>query len=659
MIITTKFCWGHLGKTGGNSTKKMFDILELKDIIVSHEISDPNKHLIFSQYKDLCKDQKKILNIRRLATWIISDWNHFYITKKIQTIKKESIIEGSVFRGTDIIADDILKTYYCEELGGIDYWLRTEYLAEDFLKVIKNFEDISQAQQAKIRKIKANQAKNLKQTQASEFLGVKYTDAEELVKLLFTKEEIENMYKRNPFWAQIEKEMYGNLLYEELDESETAIIRKPTDENKRKMEQVKKAKDEKTEVNNQGVIAKYRKKIASGNAPVSVYVKLGNALAEKGKMGQAIKVYEQALEKKPDNPNLYVKIAKIYHQQGKLEQAKEKYGAALKINPELASALAGLEKINNNKNQVEGVRKKGKAKRKKKQGINEQDKIIQIIKELLNEDKSKAVAIYEEEKAKNPTFSQKIIKLGPGPLFSNKPKMALFWTPKSGCTFATKWFFYQIGILEKALKYNRFGFVHKYRGKVFYKKVEDAEIIQDILDGKEVPIIKVVRNPYIRAVSSYTHAVKTGYDDEGISKFLGKQITEKDSFSFREFLNYLESINLRTANNHHGLQVHISEELGLVKPNYVVKLENSFEELRQVEIELGLRASDLKKLAESPHHTKKEETDEFCGDKRFLKGKNTAFPNTINFYDDELKERVAKLYRVDFEAYGYDIDKLP
>lgn len=216
MIITNKFCWGHLGKTGGDSTKTMFDILELKDIILSHEVTDPNKHLNFRKYPDLCKDKKKILNIRRLATWIISDWNHFYRAKQIEQISKKNLVKGLACRvGKEILADQVLKNYACEELGGIDYWLRTEYLAEDFIKVMENFEEISEEKKARIRQVKENQAKNRRNVR--KLWGVEYSEAEEILKKFFTREEVKNMYERNPFWSQIEKEMYGNLLYEELE----------------------------------------------------------------------------------------------------------------------------------------------------------------------------------------------------------------------------------------------------------------------------------------------------------------------------------------------------------------------------------------------------------------------------------------------------------
>ena len=56
---------------------------------------------------------------------------------------------------------------------------------------------------------------------------------------------------------------------------------------------------------------------------------------------------------------------------------------------------------------------------------------------------------------KESSVKEKILLSSPRPLFSNEHKLALFWSAKSGCTFAAKWFFYQIGSLEAAL-------AHKY-----------------------------------------------------------------------------------------------------------------------------------------------------------------------------------------------------
>ncbi len=419
-------------------------------------------------------------------------------------------------------------------------------------------------------------------------------------------------------------------------------------------EWIKKAELLEREGDVQGAKAIYRQVIAETNAPVSAYVNLGNTLKNEGKFERAIAVLKEAVETRPNHPNLYVRIADIYHQQGRLEQAEETYAAALQIDPKLPSALAGLVALKKKRDRLaeqSGEPKSGKAPRWK-----EREKIAEI-NGFLGRDKVKAIELYQAAVASDPGIRQRIIQQYPRPLFCDNPPLALFFVPKSGCTFAIKWFFCQAAVLEDALSHH--WFAHQYRREVFNKTVDASRIIQDFLGGREISIVKVVRNPYMRAVSSYIHAVKTGYEDERIGEFLGRSIINTDTFSFREFAFYLEGSSLRRCDPHHGVQIHMSEELGLVRPRYVVKLESSFDELRRVEVELGLRETDLKALADSPHHAKKEETSEWCGDKRYIRSATTSFPQTINFYDKELQEKVAELYRVDFEAYGYDADKFP
>jgi hypothetical protein len=45
----------------------------------------------------------------------------------------------------------------------------------------------------------------------------------------------------------------------------------------------------------------------------------------------------------------------------------------------------------------------------------------------------------------------------------------------------------------------------------------------------------------------------------------------------------------------------------LIDPDYIVKLENSYEDLGKIETELGLKKSKLEELAKSEHHTQRSE----------------------------------------------------
>jgi hypothetical protein len=45
-----------------------------------------------------------------------------------------------------------------------------------------------------------------------------------------------------------------------------------------------------------------------------------------------------------------------------------------------------------------------------------------------------------------------------------------------------------------------------------------------------------VRDPLDRAVSSYIHAYRHGYDDEAIAKVVQRPVARRQRFSFREFV---------------------------------------------------------------------------------------------------------------------------
>ena len=252
-----------------------------------------------------------------------------------------------------------------------------------------------------------------------------------------------------------------------------------------------------------------------------------------------------------------------------------------------------------------------------------------------------------------------ILQQRPRPLYNKDLNLALFWSPKSGCTFAVKWFFDRVGLLEAAYAYD--GWIHKYRRDVFERSETYRKYIKEIL-APETTIIKVVRNPYDRIVSSYIHAIKTGYSDREISIFSTRKVNREYGFSFSEFVDFLGSIDLRACNPHHQLQIHPSEEQGLIKLNYIVHLENSFNALKKIELDLGLRQSNFSKLSSSHHHTVRDLAFSFCGDKIFCTSelkKNSKAPSSQCFYNSALQEKVKILYEVDFRAYNYDLDIIP
>lgn len=84
----------------------------------------------------------------------------------------------------------------------------------------------------------------------------------------------------------------------------------------------------------------------------------------------------------------------------------------------------------------------------------------------------------------------------------------------------------------------------------------------------------------------------------------------------------------------------------------MVKLEESLHILPSIEQAWNLRQAPLGKLSKSGHHTRRSAEIEEAWHHR-LKRNQQVFPHTESFYNQELKDLVYELYKVDFEKYGY------
>ena len=69
---------------------------------------------------------------------------------------------------------------------------------------------------------------------------------------------------------------------------------------------------------------------------------MGVALADQGKLEEAIEAYNKALAIKPDYAEAYSNIGVALADQGKLEEAIEAYNKALAIKPDYAEAYSNM-----------------------------------------------------------------------------------------------------------------------------------------------------------------------------------------------------------------------------------------------------------------------------------------------------------------------------
>lgn len=211
MIITSKFVWGHIPKTGGDALFKYFEIFKFK--LTTGFYHHPNqwfeKHEPFKTRKDYELDGKMlVLNIRRLPNWIVS-MEHQNIANRSTNIKSiHATPNGEILpmawpftmprSGEELCysteGDNFLKAFMDNGNFKIDYFLRMEHLQQDFLKFISKFIIPSDIM--------------IQQVMGTD--TYKSLDYNKDLSLWFTPNQIKTLYENNPIWAEVEARYYKN-----------------------------------------------------------------------------------------------------------------------------------------------------------------------------------------------------------------------------------------------------------------------------------------------------------------------------------------------------------------------------------------------------------------------------------------------------------------
>lgn len=254
-----------------------------------------------------------------------------------------------------------------------------------------------------------------------------------------------------------------------------------------------------------------------------------------------------------------------------------------------------------------------------------------------------------------------LIKFRP-PLYNEKLPIILFWNEKSGCTSFSKWFFFQIGLLEKALEHNPF--IHLYRAQVYCNStIYLGEMETAILSSKK-DIVKLVRNPYTRAVSSFLHILHYGTPNNSHNaKFFQEftRIIKMNNFkgiSFKQFLYALKKVGCDILSiDGHIAQQYIEGEEHLVKQ--YIYLEDLEKHIFYIEDYYNLLTSPIDLLVQSPHHKssliKNEDSLEKYSEKILSKDiiSNSHLPSYEKFYDEETIDLCTELFKQDLKFYKY------
>lgn len=235
MVIGDRFVWAHMPKTGGDSTHELFRIIN-PDLHIDCTRQADKHHTFVKRERttglDLTHRRRRILNIRRLPSWLLSYGKHrervngytidqellksgriiqiqgvpraqsvaavtslFAIAfpKSVQQKIRRQVIYWLTRPGETTLAERPLRSMMC---GRIDHWIRLEHLADDFLHVVSQYEQIGEEQRAAVRSM---QPKNT-------------GDYQKELDEWFSRDELARIYESNPMWTALEREVYGAAL---------------------------------------------------------------------------------------------------------------------------------------------------------------------------------------------------------------------------------------------------------------------------------------------------------------------------------------------------------------------------------------------------------------------------------------------------------------
>jgi hypothetical protein len=248
--------------------------------------------------------------------------------------------------------------------------------------------------------------------------------------------------------------------------------------------------------------------------------------------------------------------------------------------------------------------------------------------------------------------------------------VAVFWSAKSGCTTVLKWFLTQNGLLDEALAYS--DWIHNYRHEKLFTSKDYVRQCERLVkhSHRDTYIIRVIRDPATRAVSSFLHFVRYGHQVEQwphaarVTKWKSAAgLQHQPGLSFQQFLMFViaQQVNGSVLDPHFRPQ-HDAQQDSCV--DACVRLEDLADGLRDVENRTGLPHVDIHQLSKSGHHNPATahhawptNAAEVPTDYNTLGELGT--PPSQAFLDAETRLLIRSAYWTDYEAYGHYYDAAP
>jgi hypothetical protein len=194
MVVSRRFVWAHLPKTGGDATAAMLQKVP-RLIVLADPANDNAKHLPLDERRGSIAGKLLVANMRRLSTWAMSMARHRERFGSYPHYAPQGV-EARASVAAESAADDLLELI----VGAyeIDVWLRQEQLEHDVVHFLRRIAGLTAEEEAAVRsvgRVNENRGRPQLRTPAPE----RY----------FTPEQLDAVYANNPRWAAIERRVYG------------------------------------------------------------------------------------------------------------------------------------------------------------------------------------------------------------------------------------------------------------------------------------------------------------------------------------------------------------------------------------------------------------------------------------------------------------------
>jgi hypothetical protein len=193
MLISNRFVWLHLPKTGGTSTAKLFRELNIPGITVDPDHIDAKHESIENRLKSFKSEEirETIITTRRLANWLLSDWQHK--TKKMGlTLPFEPVKSGLFYSlrlgGTWVAADYWIHYFNARSCTRV---VRLEYLEEDSNRLVLPL--LPQG------------------TNRLKFPNANTNNYSHKIENFFNRNDLKRIHQNNPAWSSWEKDIYKSI----------------------------------------------------------------------------------------------------------------------------------------------------------------------------------------------------------------------------------------------------------------------------------------------------------------------------------------------------------------------------------------------------------------------------------------------------------------